>query len=267
MHCGLTPTPEAIMTNRRLLWIAASIALVMQAGVVILYGRMTHGCFCAITEVSADPDPWPWQVWYVTRFASPPLSSIAQPTSWLDAGPWAVRNAIPWTVGWWLALRAIVLLLRVRLRPGSEPVRRRWPYLVDARRVRGRWVALACTVLLAAAVTLAVRYQRWWFAASDRAVHRAIAAAKAGREPPPDIRLSIGAALIEPPGYSLAGPYRLERNPDSDGTHPLDRIVPPDGRSGWVQFASGMRFRYSVFREDAEWEVSMFAIRPPGIER
>jgi hypothetical protein len=118
-------------------------------------------------------------------------------------------------------------------------------------------LALAASALISGAL-----HRRWWLAESDRAVHAAIAAARTGTQPPAELALEFHAGVIEDDPQRFAGPYILERDPQSDGTHPLDQFVPPDGRHGWLRFRNGARFSYFVFREPTGWEVSIHSPVP-----
>lgn len=247
------------MTNRRIKWIALTFAVLVQAGFVAGYSRMTDGCFCA-TSGAPDPTPAPPHVVWATHAAAYPLVLVGTVGgSRASAFGAAAINGLAWFAGTCLLLNVLVGLARIRM---GRP---RDPRLAGAGRIylgpRGeaspRWVTGMVLALAASALISGALHRRWWLAESDRAVHAAIAAARTGGQPPAGLALTVNGGVIEDDPPSFGGPYILERDPESDGTHPLDRFVPPDGRHGWLRFRNGKRFSYFVFREPTGWEVSI----------
>ncbi|MBW3655803.1 MAG: hypothetical protein KY444_06830 [Gemmatimonadetes bacterium] len=111
------------MTNRRIMWIALAFVILVQAGFVGVYHEMITGCCGGLLQAAQPDPPPPFAMWWVELAAYPMVHFLPigrshgggfTITDWAHALIFAAINAVFWTVGTFLLLKALVLLCRVR---------------------------------------------------------------------------------------------------------------------------------------------------------
>ncbi|HEX8393670.1 MAG TPA: hypothetical protein VF665_15095 [Longimicrobium sp.] len=232
------------MSPRRIRLVALSFAVTVNVAAIVLWGEMTNWCFCSVTGVPEPPIPPP----YALRF----LIAATGPTGLLSDGvtqATIVINGIPfWFLIAWLSTHGLVFAARVRVRGGAGRVRFG---LAPRDRVRLREVMAIACVLAAGAAGWGAHQRQAWLREADRVLVSTLAAAAAERE-----LAGVRFTMYEWVGGDLVrvrprGRYAVVVDPAEAGNHVPDRVIVPESYGGFLEFESGRRYRFSVYREHA----------------
>jgi hypothetical protein len=249
------------MTARHLYWAAAATAFAVQAAMVVTYGTITGWCFCSVIQTPSPPVPPP----FVMRL----MDLAVLPAAWMTKGLAVplifVQNVTIWFVAVLALLYGMTLAARVRIHPARQ-MRGRWIGLVGQEHVRLWQMLLLGCVVIGMAMAGGAMARRRWLSEAEQVFAATIAAASADRPLAPGVKFSMyerrGDEFVD---VTPEARYVLEVDPAESGDHFLDRFVAPYKYGGTVQFESGKRFDFGVYRnhEDA-WGVWLDQLPPRG---
>ena len=116
------------MTPRRLALVALAFAVLVQTGMVLVYHRITDGCFCQVLRAPSPPIPPRFVIGFLQVASLPAVKlpfvnkidllgvwgphSLAG--SWAAMLTYAAINAVFWFTGAFALMKGIVLLGRIR---------------------------------------------------------------------------------------------------------------------------------------------------------
>jgi hypothetical protein len=250
------------LSQRRLRWIAITLALAMNAGTITVYGAITDWCFCSVTGLPEPPIPPP----YLIRF----LETVALPATLVTNGPGIGAMVILGLAGWFAVilalLNAITLVARIRIRARREEAGGRRIGLAPASAVRPSHVLLLAGVLVAAGMAAGALARRAWLPDAERVFRTAMSAAGSGRALPAGVEFrmydGMGDEMIR---VTPIGGYTVQVDPRVAGNHLPDRFVTPLSYGGTVRFSSGKRYTFTVYRRDGDLLETGPAGRSPWI--
>lgn len=248
---------NVLMTARSLTFIALTIALAVQAAMVLTYGAVTGWCFCSHTGATSPPIPPP----FVLRFLELAIEPAASYSRELPVQVRLVLNLDAWFIGSLALLHAMALAARVRIRPVRAGSHERRIWLAPRESVRRRQMLVLGCVLVGAALAAGALHRQRWLARAEQVFAATMSAAAAGRPLPPGVEFSMYELRGEeywpadPPG-----PYLATVDPALSGTHLLDRFVAPYEYGGVLRFESGERYDFSVhegslYDEEVRWSI------------
>ncbi|MBB6068782.1 hypothetical protein HKM21_01615 [Longimicrobium terrae] len=220
---------------------AVSIHLAM----VLLYGAMTDWNFSQPCTRNQPAIPPPFVIHFIQFAASPsdlfrdaPLTLIYR------------LNLLFWFVAILVLLHAMALVarLRVRLVAGATPTDRRIR-LARWKDVRASHMAVLALLMIVPAAISGARARDAWLAEAERVLAATLSAVSAGRQAPDGVEFTmyewVGDNLVD---RRPEGAFVVEVDPAEAGDHVLDRFVRPFSYGGIIQFQSGKRYEFSVFR-------------------
>jgi hypothetical protein len=261
------------MTRRRIGWIAAAFALLVQGAFVVAYRSLMYGCCGGLNQFPQPPAAFP-HVFRLAEVAGQPLVMLGagpgrfaefatrfggsgDPAAWSSVVPFALVNGLTWFAGVYLLLNGIVLLCRVRIAPHTpgDGTPRRRIRVAPAGQVRPAAVGVGALVLVGLVLAGGALHRRWWLSE----VHASVAAARTGGGDPPGVELSLWGTprALEPSNFM--GSYARRVQPRTVGTHVLDAFAAPVLVLGEIRFATGSRYEFHVQRLPGRWKVSLGA--------
>lgn len=261
------------MTKRRIGWIAAAFALLVQGAFVVTYRSLMNGCCGGINQIPQPPIALP-HVFRIAEAAGQPLVMLTRgpgtfaefamtfggsgdPAGWISVVPFALINGMMWFVAVYLLLSGIVLLCRIRIAPNApgDGTRRPKIHLSPAGQVRPAAVAVGALVLLGLVLGGGALHRRWWLSEAKRVLHASVAAARTGGGDPPGVELTLSGTPRALAPSSFLGSYARRAQPRTIGTHPLDAFAAPVLVQGEIKFATGSRYEFDIQRLPGRWKV------------
>ncbi len=261
------------MTKRRIGWIAAAFALLVQGAFVVTYRSLMNGC-CGGHNLLVQPPIALPHVFRIAEVSAQPLVTLAggpgtfasfvrisdpssDPAAWINVVPFALVNAMIWFVPVYLLLNGVVLLCRVRIVPNApgDGTPRRMIHLSPAGQVRPAAVAVGALMLVGLVLGGGALHRHWWLSEARRVLHASVAAARAGGDDPPGVELSLWGTPRALVPSSFMGSYARRVQPRTLGTHPLDAFAAPTVMMGEIKFASGSRYEFEIQRLPGRWKV------------
>lgn len=237
------------MIQRHLRWIAITLTLAMNAGMIAVYGAITDWCFCAICGLPEPPVPPPYMIRFL-EFAASPATLVM---NGLGLGEIVILGLAGWFVAFLALLNVMALVARIRIRPRREDAGGRLIRLAPAGAVRAAHMLLLAGVLAAAGMAAGALARRAWLADAEWVFRTTMSAAASGRQLPPGVELSmydwVGDEMVR---VTPAGRYTVQVDPRVAGNHLPDRFVTPLSYGGTVRFSSGTRYTFTVYRRDGD---------------
>jgi hypothetical protein len=265
------------MTKRRIGWIAAAFALLVQGAFVVTYRSLMNGCCGGLNQFPQPPIALP-HVFRIAETAGQPLvlltggpgtfaefarifSGSGDPAGWISVVPFVLVNGVIWFVAVCLLLNGVVLLCRIRIAPNAagDGTRRHRIHVSPADQVRPAAVAAGALVLIGLVLGGGALHRRWWLSESNRVLEASVAAARTGGGDPPGVELTLWGTPRALAPFNFAGSYARRVQPRTVGTHPLDAFAAPTLMMGEIKFATGTRYKFNVHRLSGRWEVSLGA--------
>jgi hypothetical protein len=265
------------MTKRRIGWIAAAFALLVQGAFVVTYRSLMNGCCGGLNQVPQPPIALP-HVFRIAEAAGQPLAMLTggpdtfatfamtvggsgDPAGWISMVPFALLNGVIWSVAIYFLLNGIILLFRIRiaLNAAGDGTRRGRFHLSPADPMRPAAVAVSVLVLVGLVLGGGALHRRWWLSEAKRVLHASVAAARTGGGDPAGVELTLWGMPRTLAPSNFTGRYARRVQPRSFGTHPLDAFAAPTLMMGEIQFAAGSRYQFDIQRLPGRWRVSLLA--------
>ncbi len=265
------------MIKRRIGWIAAAFALLVQGAFVVTYRSLMNGCCGGHNVVPQPPIALP-HVFRIAEAAGQPLTLLTggpgtfaeiarnfdgsgDPAGWSSVVPFALINGMIWSVAVFVLLNGVVLLCRLHIAPNApgDGTRRRRIHLSPADQVRPVAFAAGALVLVGLVLGGGALHRRWWLSEANRVLHASVAAARAGGGDPPGVELSLWGTPRALAPSNFTGSYARRVRPRTVGTHPLDAFAAPTLMLGEIRFATGSRYTFNINRRPGHWKVSLGA--------
>ncbi|HST60232.1 MAG TPA: hypothetical protein VLK84_16115, partial [Longimicrobium sp.] len=213
------------MTKRRIGWMAAAFALLVQGAFVVMYQSLMHGCCGGLNQFPQPPIALP-HVFRIAEVAGQPLVMLAggpdkfaefvrisDPSSpsaeWINVVSFALVNATIWFGAVYLLLNGVVLLCRIRLapKPPGDGTSRRGFHVSPADQVRPAAVAVGALVLVGLVLGGAALHRQWWLSEAKRVLHASVVAARTGGGDPPGVELTLSGTPRALAPSSFMGNY------------------------------------------------------------
>jgi hypothetical protein len=265
------------MTKRRIGWIAAAFALLVQGAFAVTYRSLMNGCCGGINQFPQPPIALP-HVFRIAAVAGQPLTMLTggpgtfsefamifggsgDPAAWITVVPFSLVNGVIWFVALYLLLHGVVLLCRIRIFPNApgDASRRRRIHLSPADQVRPAAVAAGAFLLVGLVLGGGALHRRWWLSEAKRVLHASVVAARTGGGDPPGVELRLWGTPNALATSRFQGSYTRGVQPRTLGTHPLDAFAAPVLVMGEIQFATGARYEFDIQRLPGRWKVSLDA--------